>query len=115
MSSFNPCVTCGACCASFRVSFYWAEGDDAPQGFVPHQLTEQVNSFYRCMQGTNNSAPRCTALQGEIGAAVGCSIYANRPTPCREFDANVDGSNPRCDQARARWGLGPLIPVQEVA
>ncbi|EAX0008081.1 YkgJ family cysteine cluster protein, partial [Salmonella enterica] len=26
MSVLNPCMTCGACCAYFRVSFYWAEG-----------------------------------------------------------------------------------------
>ncbi|MDX1269447.1 MAG: YkgJ family cysteine cluster protein, partial [Oceanisphaera sp.] len=25
MSSGNPCLTCGACCAFFRVSFYWGE------------------------------------------------------------------------------------------
>ncbi|HDH0840599.1 TPA: YkgJ family cysteine cluster protein, partial [Klebsiella pneumoniae] len=25
MSEINPCMTCGACCAYFRVSFYWAE------------------------------------------------------------------------------------------
>ncbi|MBB8903342.1 YkgJ family cysteine cluster protein, partial [Escherichia coli] len=25
MSDLNPCITCGACCAFFRVSFYWAE------------------------------------------------------------------------------------------
>ncbi|HDN1328034.1 YkgJ family cysteine cluster protein, partial [Escherichia coli] len=25
MSNLNPCMTCGACCAFFRVSFYWAE------------------------------------------------------------------------------------------
>ncbi|HCB0868544.1 TPA: YkgJ family cysteine cluster protein, partial [Klebsiella pneumoniae] len=24
MSEINPCMTCGACCAYFRVSFYWA-------------------------------------------------------------------------------------------
>ncbi|HGC1012017.1 TPA: YkgJ family cysteine cluster protein, partial [Escherichia coli] len=24
MSNPNPCITCGACCAFFRVSFYWA-------------------------------------------------------------------------------------------
>ncbi|HGV2870196.1 TPA: YkgJ family cysteine cluster protein, partial [Escherichia coli] len=24
MSNLNPCMTCGACCAFFRVSFYWA-------------------------------------------------------------------------------------------
>ncbi|EGM7481565.1 YkgJ family cysteine cluster protein, partial [Escherichia coli] len=23
MSNLNPCMTCGACCAFFRVSFYW--------------------------------------------------------------------------------------------
>ncbi|WP_142908916.1 CxxCxxCC domain-containing protein, partial [Klebsiella pneumoniae] len=27
MSNLNPCMTCGACCAFFRVSFYWAEAD----------------------------------------------------------------------------------------
>ncbi|TRW48487.1 YkgJ family cysteine cluster protein [Aliidiomarina halalkaliphila] len=115
MSTFNPCVTCGACCASFRVSFYWAEGDDAPAGFVPHELTEQVNSFYRCMQGTNSPTPRCVALSGTIGESVGCSIYGDRPTPCREFDASLDGSNPRCDQARAKFGMLPLIQIKEVA
>ncbi|WP_194756775.1 YkgJ family cysteine cluster protein [Aliidiomarina indica] len=115
MTTFNPCVTCGACCASFRVSFYWAEGDDAPAGFVPHELTEQVNSFYRCMQGTNSPTPRCVALEGTIGESVGCRIYHNRPTPCREFDASIDHSNLRCDQARARFGMLPIIQVQEVA
>ncbi|EJT1381768.1 TPA: YkgJ family cysteine cluster protein, partial [Escherichia coli] len=24
MNNPNPCMTCGACCAFFRVSFYWA-------------------------------------------------------------------------------------------
>jgi len=23
--SFNPCIDCGACCALFRASFYWAD------------------------------------------------------------------------------------------
>ncbi|EKJ0223351.1 YkgJ family cysteine cluster protein, partial [Escherichia coli] len=29
MSNPNPCMACGACCAFFRVSFYWAKVDDA--------------------------------------------------------------------------------------
>ncbi|HBP8873638.1 TPA: YkgJ family cysteine cluster protein, partial [Escherichia coli] len=29
MNNPNPCMRCGACCAFFRVSFYWAEADDA--------------------------------------------------------------------------------------
>lgn len=45
MSDLNPCMSCGACCAYFRVSFYWAEADDAG-GSVPAQLTEPVTPFY---------------------------------------------------------------------
>lgn len=52
MSEINPCMTCGACCAYFRVSFYWAEADDAG-GTVPSALTEPLTPFLRCMSGTN--------------------------------------------------------------
>ncbi|TPG62505.1 YkgJ family cysteine cluster protein [Ewingella americana] len=105
----NPCISCGACCAYFRVSFYWAESDDAG-GVVPQSLTEQVTPFLSCMQGTNNKAPRCIALEGEIGQSVSCSIYLNRPTPCHEFDqSGLNGvSNEACDRARAQYGLLPL-------
>ncbi len=43
MSGPNPCMTCGACCAHYRVSFYWGESSEAPGGFVPIELTEQVH------------------------------------------------------------------------
>ncbi|MCH8500916.1 MAG: YkgJ family cysteine cluster protein [Aliidiomarina sp.] len=115
MSSINPCVTCGACCANFRVSFYWAEGNDAPGGYVPAELTEQVNAFYRCMRGTNSGSPSCVALQGEIGGVISCSIYADRPSPCREFDISINGSNPACDRAREKYGMASLITIVEVA
>ncbi|ATA22239.1 hypothetical protein EDC48_11854 [Gibbsiella quercinecans] len=109
----NPCVSCGACCAYFRVSFYWAEADDGG-GVVPASLTEPLTPFLRCMQGTNSKSPRCTALDGEIGKAVSCSIYLNRPSPCREFDqSGLNGlRNEACDRARARYGLPPL-PVEK--
>lgn len=115
MSTVNPCVSCGACCATFRVSFYWAEGDDAAGGYVPNELTQQITPYHRCMQGTNSSSPRCVALQGEIGGNISCSIYENRPSPCREFAISVAGSNPACDKARAKYGLAALITIQEVA
>ena len=38
------------------------------------------------MKGTDEVAPRCIALTGEIGQQVGCSIYADRPSPCHEFN-----------------------------
>lgn len=106
----NSCLACGACCTSFRVSFYWGEADDAPGGFVPVALTEQLTPYRRCMRNDRAALPRCVALAGEVGRHVGCTIYERRPSPCREFDAFApDGSvEPRCNQARARHGLPPL-------
>lgn len=109
----SPCLSCGLCCASYRVSFYWGEADDAPGGVVPVALTESISPHRRCMQGTNSKTPYCVALGGEVGVAVACSIYEQRPTPCREFDTHEpDGSpNPRCNELRLRRGLAPLPPL----
>nr|WP_113867288.1 YkgJ family cysteine cluster protein [Brenneria salicis]NMN91641.1 hypothetical protein [Brenneria salicis ATCC 15712 = DSM 30166]RLM30341.1 ferredoxin [Brenneria salicis ATCC 15712 = DSM 30166] len=107
--SDNTCMRCGACCAYFRVSFYWAEADDGG-GCVPAQLTEPLSPFLRCMAGTNSRKPRCTALMGKIGECVSCSIYINRPSPCREFvQSGVNGQiTDACNRARAHYGLPPL-------
>ncbi|MEN4805001.1 YkgJ family cysteine cluster protein [Pantoea agglomerans] len=112
----NPCVSCGACCAHFRVSFYWAEADDAG-GPVPTALTEPLSLLMRNMRGTNDRAPRCVALEGDIGGCVSCGIYEQRPTPCREFSMSGEAGihNEACDRARARYGLPalfyPSLPV----
>jgi len=116
----HPCLTCGACCAHFSVSFYWAEADDAPGGTVPRTLTEDLGSLLCCMKGTNSSWPRCAALAGEIGRAVRCTIYDHRPSPCREFAVDwADGmlhyeeaDLARCTRARAAWGLPPLFDAE---
>ncbi|WP_374537737.1 YkgJ family cysteine cluster protein [Chitinimonas taiwanensis] len=101
----HPCLACGACCAAFRVSFYWGEG---PERGLPEALTERVNDFYACMRGTWRAAPRCTALQGEVGQATQCSVYAARPSPCRE----VQPGDSQCTAARARHQLAPLALAQ---
>lgn len=95
------CQSCGACCAHFRVSFYWTEADDAPGGIVPVALTRQLNAHQRCMAGTSSRTPRCAALEGEVGQWVGCRIYAQRPSVCRE----VTPGDPQCLKARAALGL----------
>lgn len=109
MSDLNPCMTCGACCAYFRVSFYWAEADDAG-GQVPTRLTEPVSPFLRCMGGTNQRNSRCVALEGNPGKQVRCGIYENRPSPCREFAMSGENgiANDACNRARAKYGLPPL-------
>lgn len=108
--NLNSCLNCGACCAHFRVSFYWAEADDGG-GLVPTALTEPLNLFMRNMRGTNTRSSRCVALEGEIGQCVSCGIYAQRPTPCREFTPSGEGGvrNEACDRARAHYGLPPLF------
>ncbi|WMP19367.1 YkgJ family cysteine cluster protein [Thiothrix lacustris] len=106
----NPCMTCGACCASFRVSFYWGETDAAPGGLVPAHLTEAIAPHHVAMLGTNQAKPHCIALQGEVGQCVSCNIYSLRSSTCHEFTASwEDGKhNPTCDRARANYGLLPL-------
>ena len=110
--STNPCITCGACCATFRVSFYWGETTLAPYGKVPAELTEKISPQRVCMSGTQASNPRCVALVGTVGQDATCSIYSDRPSPCRDFEINVDGVNSACDRARARYGLVPIHVVQ---
>jgi Fe-S-cluster containining protein len=95
------CQQCGACCAAFRVSFYWAE---APQGGLPDELIERVNAHLACMVGTNQQAPRCSALRGVVGDDVTCTVYEARPSPCRE----VEPGSEKCNKARARHGLGEI-------
>lgn len=103
----NPCLNCGACCASFRVSFYWAETDAHPCGTVPQQLTSPASPFHVAMLGSEQKPFRCAALVGEIGKSARCSIYPLRPSTCREFDV----TDPRCNKARQHYGL----PVLESA
>lgn len=108
----NPCLTCGACCAYFRASFYWSEADPAAGGRTPPDLATKLTPYHAVMRGTEIAPPRCVALQGTIGERVQCAIYDARPSPCRELQASwVDGArNERCDRARAAHGLPPLSP-----
>jgi Fe-S-cluster containining protein len=109
----HPCQSCGACCASYRVGFYRGEALEGEAGAVPDELVEPISAFRVAMRGTAHEPLRCVALDGVIGGACGCRIYALRPTPCREFQASwEDGVHqPRCDEARARHGLAPLNPA----
>ena len=106
----HPCLDCGACCASLRVSFYWGEtqGDYA----VPEALTVKISPFRAAMRGTEHHPSRCDALLGDVGSPVRCTIYANRPSPCREFRASWENGkvDTRCDEVRAMHGLPPLTP-----
>lgn len=115
MHQLNPCLECGACCAYFRVSFYWGESDPEQGGQVPPELTEPVSSFRSCMKGTNTARPRCAALRGEVGRTTFCAIYDRRPSPCRQFGPGQEFNSfeeyqaalERCSLTRRAFGLPP--------
>src|SRR3546814_5925513 len=66
-SASNPCLSCGACCAHFRVSFYCGEIAGESGGTVPPELVTQISPLRGCMKGTENGGQRCIALRGEVG------------------------------------------------
>lgn len=106
----NPCQSCGACCAAFRVDFHRSECASATTSGVPLEMVVLVVGNTFRMKGTDEASPRCVALRGEIGEEVGCAIYADRPSPCHEFNpyAALGIADDACARARMRHGLAPL-------
>jgi len=103
---FNPCLTCGACCAFNCVSFLKGETDHN----VPIEMTGVLTKTHRFMKGTNSKNPFCIALKGKIGVKVECMIYENRPPCCRSFFRSWENGkgNSSCDKARSFYQLQPF-------
>ena len=99
----DACLSCGACCAFFRVSFYWAEGISMPEHY-----TEPVTAVYSCMVGTNQASPRCIALQGTIGEHVSCGMYEQRSSSCKEVQIADD----QCNKARRAHNMIPFVQLE---
>jgi Fe-S-cluster containining protein len=97
----SPCQSCGACCAQYRVSFYWQE---AVQRGLDEGMLVQVSPWQVCFRGTEVKPVRCVNLKGEVGSCVSCHIYEQRTTPCRSVEMGDD----KCQQARAAHGMGAL-------
>lgn len=79
---------------------------------VPTALTEKLDPHRLVMLGTQAAHPRCTALDGVVGQQATCSIYARRPSVCREIQPSWESGShsPQCDKARLAYGLQPLNP-----
>ena len=108
----HPYLSCGACCASFRVSMHWSETEPALGGVTPADLTERIDPHQVAMLGTWARAPRCIALDAQVGVHSRCTIHEHRPSPCRQVQASWETGAPdrSCDRARARHGLPLLTP-----
>jgi Fe-S-cluster containining protein len=104
------CLSCGACCAAFRVDFHCADLASSASDGVPIELTVPLTANLARMRGTDEAPPRCIALEGEIGRSVRCTLYPQRPGPCRDFApyAPLGMGDDACDRARRRHGLPAL-------
>ena len=96
----HPCLTCGACCASFRVDFSVYESE-ANGGHVPTGLADEINDYTCRMRGTDYAR---AALTGTVGVQAACGIYEWRPSPCREFAAGSEA----CNKVRIKHGMQAL-------
>jgi Fe-S-cluster containining protein len=111
--SSHPCLSCGACCATYRVSLHWSEAEPALGGLVPPELTERIDGHQVAMRGTCwTKQPRCIALDAEIGVRSACRIHPLRPQACRDVAASWEfgEASPQCDKARRAHGLPVLAP-----
>lgn len=109
----HPCLTCGACCATYRVAFHWLEAEPGREDAVPVALTETLDPHRLVMRGTKAAPTRCMALDAEIGRHARCTIYARRPSVCRAVAASWEHGepSPQCDKARLAHGLPVLTPA----
>ncbi|MCC8487838.1 YkgJ family cysteine cluster protein [Xanthomonas campestris pv. campestris] len=112
----HPCLTCGACCAYFRVSFHWSEADPALGGRVPIALTDALRTHERVMRGTSQAQPRCIALDADIGRYSRCSIHDRRPSSCAAVPASLEFGerSTQCDKSRLAHGLHALTETDWV-
>ncbi len=101
MTDIDPgfdCRSCGACCAySADWPRFSTESDEALDA-IPPELVSADLSGMRCEN------ERCVALDGTLGEAVSCRIYAQRPEVCRTCVAG----DPECTMARAARGWAPV-------
>ena len=113
MPAEHPCLSCGACCACFRVSFHWSEADPALGRMVPFELTEPLRAHERVMRGTSQKEPRCIALDADIGRYSRCTIHDRRPSVCALVPASWEfgAASAQCDKSRIAHGLHALTPA----
>jgi len=94
----NPCQACGACCAYSQNWPRFSTEEETALAQIPLALVNARQSGMRC------EGDRCAALEGKIGVATACTIYALRPEVCRTC---LPG-DAECAMARRKFGLPVL-------
>lgn len=89
------CQACGACCAYSADWPRFGLETEAEIAAIPREYVDDARGTMRCM------GERCAALQGKIGVATACTLYAVRPQVCRSCQPGDDS----CTLARQRFNL----------
>ena len=96
------CEACGACCAYSAEWPRFALETQAEFEAIPRHYVDDARGTMRC------TGDRCNALQGVVGVATACAVYAVRPDVCR---ACLPGDE-ACTLARRRFGLAEITPAE---
>jgi Fe-S-cluster containining protein len=94
----STCTSCGACCACDPEWPRITLESEAEIAAIPIALLSENQST---MLWTGS---RCAALDGVVGMATRCTVYAARPIVCRDCQPGDDA----CNIARDLHGLPPL-------
>jgi hypothetical protein len=90
------CTRCGACCLNppENVAEGYSEYVEVEARDSLRAKPELVRRYARERDGRLHmritSDQRCLALAGRVGQRVRCSIYHERPSPCRRVQAGSD-------------------------
>ena len=76
----SACLTCGACCCHYRVSFYWQEAEQ--RGLEDKDLV-QVTPLRVCFRGMGPPRRPVGHVTGGGGSRAMCSQLQPLPTPIR--------------------------------
>lgn len=81
---------------------------------MPVELTEKLDLHRLAMRYSDTAARRCIALEGTVGEATHCCIYAQRPSVCREVQPSWENGavSAQCDKARLAHGM-PVLTAQD--
>jgi Fe-S-cluster containining protein len=102
------CQACGACCRNLDTNRasgvrYWVEISPDDKLLTRHDLVRKLvtHDRHRVPHLRMTHEGVCEALRGTIGQKVRCSIYHQRPSPCRR----VMPGDETCLKTRAAHGL----------
>src|SRR5690606_937692 len=106
------CVTCGVCCALTLIAPIEKERNEGLPEFweiFPDDAPDEPPILRIMPRDAENG--HCVNLDGEIGKKVGCSVYEDRPSACRDFEAGSD----RCREYRRMYGIEPQLSEEQAA